>query len=161
MSRCVINTFYTYKSIVVIIIIESHIVSLIVDGGWSEWSDWSQCTVSCGNGTRTRSRTCNNPTPQHNGKPCEGPSQDVELCSLGHCPGKKVTVKNVLLIFNQLIVSGKNGSNGKAALLLVEADVKLDEDFSVLLNMAAVIVRENKLRVENATLMNVQVCCVL
>ena len=58
-------------------------------------------------------------------------------------------------------MSGKNGSNGKTALLLVEVDVKIDEDFSVLLNMADVLVRENILRLENAILMNVQVCCVL
>lgn len=58
-------------------------------------------------------------------------------------------------------MSGKIGRNGKIALLVVEVDVKLDEDFSVLLNMVAVLVTENQLRLENAILMNVQVCFVL
>lgn len=31
---------------------------LKVDGVWNGWMQWSECTVSCGYGTRNRSRTC-------------------------------------------------------------------------------------------------------
>ncbi|GFR25561.1 hemicentin-1 [Trichonephila clavata] len=51
------------------------------DGGWSSWSQWSQCSVTCGNeGSNFRYRSCNNPPPQAEGTPCQGPSQDRQDC---------------------------------------------------------------------------------
>lgn len=59
----------------------------LVDGGWSDWDEWSECSVTCGNGTQQRSRSCNNPAPLHDGKDCTGDAMDVKQCSTGHCPG--------------------------------------------------------------------------
>ena len=53
----------------------------VVDGGWSTWSS---CSVSCG-GNGTRTRTCSNPKPARNGKPCAGKS--AEVCVTPRCPG--------------------------------------------------------------------------
>ncbi|XP_055275069.1 hemicentin-1 isoform X4 [Moschus berezovskii] len=57
-----------------------------VDGNWSEWSPWEECTRSCGRGNRTRTRTCNNPSAQHGGRPCEGTTVEIIMCNIRPCP---------------------------------------------------------------------------
>ena len=34
------------------------ILSILVNGGWSSWSPWSECNVKCGRGTQRRVRYC-------------------------------------------------------------------------------------------------------
>lgn len=43
------------------------------------WSNWSQCSVSCGIGIRTRKREC---TPPNS---CEGPIFIKEFCEMPNC----------------------------------------------------------------------------
>ena len=43
------------------------IFHIAVNGGYSEWSEWS---CDC-DGTETRTRTCTNPTPVNDGDTCE------------------------------------------------------------------------------------------
>ncbi|KAI8492290.1 hypothetical protein Bbelb_301870 [Branchiostoma belcheri] len=58
-----------------------------VDGGWSNWGPWSGCSVTCGVGTRSRDRICNNPPPSNGGADCEGQARDTEQCNTGViCP---------------------------------------------------------------------------
>ncbi|XP_051803642.1 hemicentin-1 [Acanthochromis polyacanthus] len=57
-----------------------------VDGNWSEWSLWEECSRTCGQGNRTRVRTCSNPSAQHGGRPCEGKAVEVIMCSVRPCP---------------------------------------------------------------------------
>ena len=33
----------------------------LIDGGWAEWSHWTECSRSCGTGVQTRRRRCNDP----------------------------------------------------------------------------------------------------
>ena len=52
-----------------------------MDGGWTSfkpWSEWTQCSRSCGGGLRERKRYrhCTNPRPLHGGKKCEGLDND-------------------------------------------------------------------------------------
>ncbi|XP_053396768.1 ADAMTS-like protein 1 isoform X6 [Mercenaria mercenaria] len=58
-----------------------------VDGGYTDWSAWTACTKTCGGGSRGRSRTCTNPTPQNDGLPCNGSSSQTEDCNTNTCPG--------------------------------------------------------------------------
>ncbi|XP_078378155.1 SCO-spondin-like isoform X7 [Oculina patagonica] len=57
-----------------------------VDANWSEWSKFSPCTLSCGGGTHTRTRTCTNPPPKFDGQDCVGESEDVQQCNTLPCP---------------------------------------------------------------------------
>ena len=61
---------------------------LAVDGGWSEWSDWSLCSQSCGPGYKSKSRTCTNPAPSGAGEKCSGESIERDECYKGPCPSK-------------------------------------------------------------------------
>ena len=60
-----------------------------VDGGLSTWSSWSQCTLSCNGGTRSRTRSCTNPAPAGNGKDCSalGDKLETESCNDNPCKG--------------------------------------------------------------------------
>ncbi|XP_053387975.1 neurogenic locus notch homolog protein 1-like [Mercenaria mercenaria] len=58
----------------------------VVDGNWLEWSSWSQCDVTCENGTQIRSRSCTNPSPQHGGSNCAGNSIEGKPCHRDLCP---------------------------------------------------------------------------
>ena len=57
-----------------------------VDGGWSDWGDWSSCSVSCGEGEQSRSRSCNSPSPSCGGADCSGSSTASQSCDNQDCP---------------------------------------------------------------------------
>ncbi|XP_062518538.1 uncharacterized protein LOC134193719 [Corticium candelabrum] len=57
------------------------------DGGWSEWGQWSDCSVRCGDGgRRERTRTCTNPIPLHGGVDCDT-NFESESLFCGKCNG--------------------------------------------------------------------------
>ncbi|KAL9952088.1 hypothetical protein ACROYT_G039293 [Oculina patagonica] len=60
--------------------------SLAVDGGWSDFGDWSECSVTCGDGQQERSRTCTNPPPAYGGAECTGSNKETKPCNNGPCP---------------------------------------------------------------------------
>ncbi|XP_022098999.1 SCO-spondin-like, partial [Acanthaster planci] len=59
-----------------------------VNGGYSQWSQWSNCTMSCDGGETQRIRKCNNPTPKNGGEPCWGPAKETKTCNSGPCGPK-------------------------------------------------------------------------
>lgn len=61
---------------------------VLVDGGFSEWTSWDTCSVTCGTGTHTRTRDCNSPTPAYGGADCVGDLLETESCNEGPCPGR-------------------------------------------------------------------------
>ncbi|KAM3828654.1 A disintegrin and metalloproteinase with thrombospondin motifs 18 [Vipera latastei] len=56
-----------------------------VNGQWSAWSMWSDCSRTCGGGVTYQERHCNNPKPQHGGKFCQGSSRIYQLCNTQLC----------------------------------------------------------------------------
>lgn len=60
---------------------------LLVDGGLSEWSQWSTCELPCGGSVVNRTRACNNPPPQNGGAYCKGQQIETKLECLTPCPG--------------------------------------------------------------------------
>ena len=49
-------------------------IGFLVEGSWEDWTSWSDCSDTCGVGTRVRSRV-------HNaGQPCSGSPAESEDC---------------------------------------------------------------------------------
>ncbi|XP_063686446.1 hemicentin-1-like [Bolinopsis microptera] len=56
-----------------------------VDGNWSDYSAWSECSASCGGGVMERSRNCDSPAPENGGNPCDGEAADNQACNPDPC----------------------------------------------------------------------------
>ncbi|XP_067278204.1 adhesion G protein-coupled receptor B3 isoform X4 [Pseudorasbora parva] len=54
-----------------------------VDGQWQEWSAWSDCSVTCANGTQQRKRQCS--AAAHGGSECRGHWAESRECSNPDC----------------------------------------------------------------------------
>ena len=63
-----------------------------VDGAWSAWEGWGQCDVTCGSGSRARTRRCDAPPPQHGGDDCPGDAVQTTTCDMNTCPGIQLQV---------------------------------------------------------------------
>ncbi|KAL6262936.1 hypothetical protein P5V15_005724 [Pogonomyrmex californicus] len=50
-----------------------------VEGQWSCWTEWSECSATCGIGVRTRTRECLGP------ESCNGPRMARENCEIASC----------------------------------------------------------------------------
>ncbi|KAK2175546.1 hypothetical protein NP493_723g02011 [Ridgeia piscesae] len=55
-----------------------------VNGYFKQWSDWSECSASCGSGNQTRQRIC--VAPQFGGRNCSGENFEQKNCTLIECP---------------------------------------------------------------------------
>ncbi|CAG2240776.1 COL6A [Mytilus edulis] len=60
--------------------------SKAVDCSWSDYGPWTDCTKTCSGGTRTRNRTCANPSPSNGGAVCSGSAVQIEACNTDPCP---------------------------------------------------------------------------
>ena len=65
------------------------LILYLTDGYWSEWSDWDTCTMSCGGGNQTHTRTCIQPI--NGGNNCYDINNEndfeVQTCNDQPCSG--------------------------------------------------------------------------
>ena len=71
-------------------------VCCAVDGEWSDWGQWSECSAECGGGIQRRHRTCQH--PQFGGDGCHGDASQVKKCNIVPCEGFTFTFGFTLLI---------------------------------------------------------------
>uniref|UniRef100_A0A8C1UTN5 ADAM metallopeptidase with thrombospondin type 1 motif 7 n=1 Tax=Cyprinus carpio TaxID=7962 RepID=A0A8C1UTN5_CYPCA len=57
-----------------------------INGGWDTWSEWSECTRTCGVGVQNAQRDCVNPVPKYGGKYCLGERRRYRTCNRDPCP---------------------------------------------------------------------------
>jgi len=65
---------------------------LVIDGGWSDWSPWSSCSVSCGQGRQSHYRTCDNPPPSPGARFCDGSMFQWRHCQVLPCRGTTISL---------------------------------------------------------------------
>eukprot|EP00111_Clytia_hemisphaerica_P024359 TCONS_00071884-protein len=64
-----------------------------INGAWGGWSEFSQCSKSCGMGSQSRSRKCNSPKEQFGGKKCVGKHTETQSCMPQMCVKGKSDVR--------------------------------------------------------------------
>ena len=59
--------------------------STAVHGGYTDWSDWSDCSFDDYCNKKIRTRSCTNPTPLNGGDDCSGPASEEQDCDVDGC----------------------------------------------------------------------------
>ncbi|XP_027137880.1 A disintegrin and metalloproteinase with thrombospondin motifs 2 isoform X3 [Larimichthys crocea] len=55
------------------------------DGNWGTWSEFGQCSRTCGGGVQFRTRDCDNPRPANGGRTCVGATYQFQMCNTNKC----------------------------------------------------------------------------
>ena len=77
----------------------------LVNGGYTPWSDYSQCNARCGTvGYKVRTRTCTNPVPSNHGRPCQGLSEERKPCYGLPCKGN-LFIDDLLEVHEDLFIN--------------------------------------------------------
>ena len=88
------TTFYmkkfTHQYGHLIVMFEYKFVSNVVHCEWGDWM-FTECSVTCGGGTRTKSRIPK-VSPEYGGIACDGPDSVEETCNVENCPGIYVSL---------------------------------------------------------------------
>ena len=59
-------------------------IHFLVDCQWNSWGSWKSCSVSCGGGSRTRTRT-KSVVAKNGGIDCPGDHQESQDCNTNSC----------------------------------------------------------------------------
>ena len=66
----------------------NNILPCPVNGGYSPWVSWSDCSETCGRGISERKRICDKPEPKNGGNPCIGAQHEVKECENSPCSSR-------------------------------------------------------------------------
>ena len=72
--------------------------SVTVNGSWSDWTSWTDCSESCEGGIQYRSRFCDNPRPNHDGLDCVGSDQENRPCNQQQCPRTVLNIDKIVAV---------------------------------------------------------------
>ena len=67
-------------------------------GAWGPWGSWSSCSIVCGAGQRTRTRSCYSHYPGEEGLECIGEETEDSLCD--NCGGTYEYAKENHVLFS-------------------------------------------------------------
>ena len=78
---------------------------------WLPFGDWSECTATCGQGSKVRARACSH-QPINGSEQCDGNAFEFETCKMAECPGEKLEyILNSVVLdrwFLDMKISAKN-----------------------------------------------------
>ena len=91
-----------------------------MDGSLGPWSSYGPCSKSCGTGSRTRVRHCDNPKPRYGGMNCSSDLfEEIQSCNVETCPRElkssySIRIHLVIIIIIIIIIKSlftlQNGS---------------------------------------------------
>ena len=80
-----------------------------IDCEWGEYGRWTDCSQSCGNGLKFRTRSIVQEA-QNEGKQCLGCEQEIGVCNLSECLSKGIIDNNRTAIINGVAESKKSNN---------------------------------------------------
>ena len=85
--------------------------SFLGNGWYTQWTEFSSCSVTCGGGMQQRTRECTKPAPSNGGKDCNllGAAFESRNCSSNPCPSKSLF--NIVPWSNFLCLIMKSGKH--------------------------------------------------
>ena len=85
------STRYTLPLTPVFEMYSLYFINKAINGGWTRWSGWTSCNVTCGGGVQTRLRFCSNPLPVCGGSDCRDVPVGYKTCN-DICCRKRVLI---------------------------------------------------------------------
>ena len=76
-----------------------------IDCTLGSWRAWTQCSATCGIGTRSRERMVVTPKSGF-GNPCDGPLQEVDDCKMPACAAQERDRSCLHIIYNVIDIYG-------------------------------------------------------